>query len=306
MPVVRDDLLRSTAYGIRDPRRTHVHLGRGCRSRTAHPRRPAVPALVAPRPEDRAPRLGELLRLPFGPARVAGIPRRDRAQGLTVVTVALDVEPAHTYKWIDAAAPTHPAVIDTRHVTGELFGFVNIPMAVWIDEAGMLVRPAESACVERSPLRDMEIPEGLDERLDPHTRRSKGNPRPRRGLSGGDHRLGRERRRLTLRPEPRRGRHPLACRSVTTRPAPRRASSSGSICARRSITTRRSGGGERRTASTRATGRTNDRPGRSSLRRRRRRRERSPPRTERRLRRQLARRCRRSGGGAAYGTEPVL
>jgi hypothetical protein len=86
-------------------------------------------------------------------------------KGVTVVTVALDVEPAHTHKWIDAAAPTHPALIDTRHVTGELFGFINIPMAVWIDESGTLVRPAESAAVERSPLRDMEIPEGLDERL---------------------------------------------------------------------------------------------------------------------------------------------
>jgi hypothetical protein len=85
--------------------------------------------------------------------------------GVTVVTVALDVEPAHTYKWIDAAAPTHPAVIDTRHVTGELFGFNNIPMAVWIDESGTLVRPAESAAVERSPLRDIDIPDGLDERL---------------------------------------------------------------------------------------------------------------------------------------------
>ena len=56
-------------------------------------------------------------------------------------------------------------MIDTTHVTGELFGFVNIPMAVWIDESGTLVRPAESASVERSPLRDMDIPEGLPERL---------------------------------------------------------------------------------------------------------------------------------------------
>ena len=82
-------------------------------------------------------------------------------RGLTVVTVALDIEPEHTYKWIDAAAPTHPAVIDTRHVTGELFGFVNIPMAVWIDEAGMLVRPAESAAVERSGLNGVLIAGGL-------------------------------------------------------------------------------------------------------------------------------------------------
>lgn len=82
-----------------------------------------------------------------------------------MVTVALDVEPAHTHQWIDAAAPTHPSLIDTRHVTGELFGFINIPMATWIDEDGMLVRNAESASIERSPLRDMEIPEGLPERM---------------------------------------------------------------------------------------------------------------------------------------------
>ena len=86
--------------------------------------------------------------------------------GVTVVTVALDVEPAHTYQWIDAAAPTHPSLIDTMHVTGELFGFLNIPMAVWIDETGTIVRPAESASIERSPLRDMEIPEGLPERME--------------------------------------------------------------------------------------------------------------------------------------------
>jgi hypothetical protein len=81
------------------------------------------------------------------------------------VTVALDVEPAHTYQWIDAAAPTHPSVIDTRHVTDELFGFDNIPMAVWIDESGTIVRNAESASIVRSPLREMEIPAELPDRM---------------------------------------------------------------------------------------------------------------------------------------------
>ena len=80
--------------------------------------------------------------------------------------MALDVNPEHTYSWIDAAAPTHPSLIDTAHRTGDLFGFVNIPMAVWIDEAGNLVRPAEAASIERNPLQDMEIPDGLPERLD--------------------------------------------------------------------------------------------------------------------------------------------
>jgi hypothetical protein len=75
------------------------------------------------------------------------------------------VEPAHTYAWIDAASPTHPSLIDTRHVTGELFGFDNIPMAVWIDEAGTIVRNAESASIERSALRDMDVPENLPGRM---------------------------------------------------------------------------------------------------------------------------------------------
>lgn len=92
------------------------------------------------------------------------------------MTVAIDVEPSHTFKWIDAARPTHPSVIDTRHVTDELFGFVNIPMAVWIDENGNLVRPAEAASIERSPLRDMEIPEGLPEQLDAMYRAVKAIP----------------------------------------------------------------------------------------------------------------------------------
>lgn len=87
-----------------------------------------------------------------------------------MVTVALDIDPAHAYPWIDAVSPTsadvaHPQLIDTQHITDEMFGFTNIPMAVWIDEHGTIVRPAESASIERSPLRDMEIPEGLDERL---------------------------------------------------------------------------------------------------------------------------------------------
>jgi hypothetical protein len=92
------------------------------------------------------------------------------------VTVALDVEPAHTHTWIDAAAPTHPSLIDTTHITGELFGFVNIPMAVWIDEDGVLVRPAESASIVRSPLRDSEIPPGLPERIDRAMREVKKMP----------------------------------------------------------------------------------------------------------------------------------
>jgi hypothetical protein len=79
--------------------------------------------------------------------------------------VALDVNPADAHPWIDAGEPTHPSLVDTGHITDERFGFVNVPMGVWIDEQGVLVRPAEHAAVQRSPLRDMDIPDGLPDRL---------------------------------------------------------------------------------------------------------------------------------------------
>ena len=64
------------------------------------------------------------------------------------MTVALDTDPAMAKPWIDAAAPTHPSLIDEAHVTDELFGFQNVPMAVWIDESGNLVQPAHAASIE--------------------------------------------------------------------------------------------------------------------------------------------------------------
>jgi hypothetical protein len=65
--------------------------------------------------------------------------------GLEVVTVALDVEASDARPFIERAHPEHPSLIDEAHVTDELFGFVNVPNAVWIDEDGMIVRPAEPA-----------------------------------------------------------------------------------------------------------------------------------------------------------------
>ena len=81
------------------------------------------------------------------------------------MTVALDLEPSQAHTWIDQAAPTHPSLIDSAHVTNELLGFTNVPMAVWIDEEGTLVRPAEHAAIERSGLADQPIPDDLPDRL---------------------------------------------------------------------------------------------------------------------------------------------
>ncbi len=46
-----------------------------------------------------------------------------------------------------AAAPTYPCLIDEKHVVAELYDMPNVPMAVWIDESGQIVRPAEAAGV---------------------------------------------------------------------------------------------------------------------------------------------------------------
>jgi hypothetical protein len=83
-----------------------------------------------------------------------------------VVTVALDTGGiAATKPFVDMAAPQHPSLVDEAHLLDELLGFVNVPMAVWIDETGTLVRPAHAAHIQVSPFRDSPIPDGLPERI---------------------------------------------------------------------------------------------------------------------------------------------
>jgi hypothetical protein len=79
--------------------------------------------------------------------------------------VALDVDPTWAHPFADAANQTHPSLFDTTHLTDEVLGFVNVPMAVWVDETGTIVRPAEQAAIERSALRDIDIPDGLPDRM---------------------------------------------------------------------------------------------------------------------------------------------
>src|SRR6476469_2346714 len=89
-------------------------------------------------------------------------------KGLEIVTVALDTGGAEAARpWIEAAHPDHPSLIDQAHVTDALFGFVNVPNGVWIDEAGVLVRPAEPAWPPReaAATRYAEIPDDVPERL---------------------------------------------------------------------------------------------------------------------------------------------
>ncbi len=62
-------------------------------------------------------------------------------QGFLPITVALDSGPDAARPFIEAAAPTHPALIDPEHTVADLFHMINVPTMVWIDEQGRIVRP---------------------------------------------------------------------------------------------------------------------------------------------------------------------
>ncbi len=66
-------------------------------------------------------------------------------RGFVVIAVAMDSREGDPRPWIEAAKPTYPTLIDRDHRLAELYGIVNVPQAVWIDEAGRIVRPAEPA-----------------------------------------------------------------------------------------------------------------------------------------------------------------
>jgi len=65
-------------------------------------------------------------------------------KGVEIVTVSLELsDPEASRPFIEAANPTHPSLLDPTHQLDALFGVVNIPNVIWIDEDGMIVRPPE-------------------------------------------------------------------------------------------------------------------------------------------------------------------
>ncbi len=66
-------------------------------------------------------------------------------QNFMVIAVAMDSRPDAARPFIEAAAPTYVSLIDRDHHLADLYNMVNVPQAVWIDEAGRIVRPPEAA-----------------------------------------------------------------------------------------------------------------------------------------------------------------
>ncbi|MFA5495063.1 MAG: ResA-like WAxxUGC motif-containing protein [Porticoccaceae bacterium] len=93
----------------------------------------------------------------------AELRERLHPRGLEIVTIAMDTAGAQAARpWIEAGKPRHPALIDAGHVMGELFGVVNVPNGIWVDESGMIVRPPEPSWPGRTPVTDLEL-EDLEE-----------------------------------------------------------------------------------------------------------------------------------------------
>jgi len=73
-------------------------------------------------------------------------------KGFELVTVGLDTLGNDGCRAsIEAAKAEHPSLVDRHHVLADRFGITNIPQAVWIDEQGMIVRPAETAPAPSRP-----------------------------------------------------------------------------------------------------------------------------------------------------------
>jgi hypothetical protein len=63
----------------------------------------------------------------------------------------------------DAARPfvpdgtSFPVVVDVEHRLGELFGVVNVPSGIWVDEDGVVVRPPETAYPARPQFAEIDL-----------------------------------------------------------------------------------------------------------------------------------------------------
>lgn len=55
--------------------------------------------------------------------------------------MALDRSAEDIRPYLERHGVTFPAVVDPEHRVAELFGIINIPTVVWIDESGRIVRP---------------------------------------------------------------------------------------------------------------------------------------------------------------------
>ncbi len=69
------------------------------------------------------------------------------AHDFQIIAVAFDSREGAARPWVEAARPGYLVLVDPFHHVAELYNMVNVNQAVWIDEAGTIVRPTETAGV---------------------------------------------------------------------------------------------------------------------------------------------------------------
>ncbi len=55
-------------------------------------------------------------------------------------------------KWYDQAKAAYTTLVDVKHAVSSAYQFINVPMGIWVDERGRVVRPAEPAWTKTSTL----------------------------------------------------------------------------------------------------------------------------------------------------------
>ena len=58
--------------------------------------------------------------------------------GLQIITVAVDEDASAVRRWVQ---PDLPTAVDPEHRLSDVFGIVNVPSTVWLDEEGRVVKP---------------------------------------------------------------------------------------------------------------------------------------------------------------------
>ena len=69
-----------------------------------------------------------------------------KEQNFEIVAAAQDTGgEAAAGRWYDRASAAFTTLIDTQHAVSSAYQFINVPMGIWVDEKGRVVRPAEPA-----------------------------------------------------------------------------------------------------------------------------------------------------------------
>src|SRR3954452_12877158 len=67
-------------------------------------------------------------------------------KSFVIIAVSFDTRaPDESRPYIEGAHATHPSLLDPDHQVADLYNMINVPNAVWVDEEGRIVRPAETA-----------------------------------------------------------------------------------------------------------------------------------------------------------------